>query len=285
MTINCSRIISHRPIAIVFMVFGFSFLVLLYSCGSQKEVAYISDADRDTAQSIITSYASTVHPGDRLYIYVASQTPESAFPFNEETNKNISSLGNPANPVDGYLVDQSGTILFPVLGRLTVAGLTYDSLAIELGKLLRDGGYISDAIVTVSLMNFRVAVIGEVAKPQELHVNGERLTIFEALAMCGDLTIHGLRDNITVIRHSSNPANNADVEVGQIDLTSKSLFDSPYYYLRQGDIVYVEPDKYRKRLASVNTKVPSYISLTVSAASLLMRLYRTYGIDRRGLFY
>lgn len=267
------------------MVFGFSFLVLLYSCGSQKEVAYISDADRDTAQSIITSYASTVHPGDRLYIYVASQTPESAIPFNEETNKKISSLGNPANPVDGYLVDQSGTILFPVLGRLTVAGLTYDSLAIELGKLLRDGGYISDAIVTVSLMNFRVAVIGEVAQPQELHVNGERLTIFEALAMCGDLTIHGMRDNITVIRQSANPANNADVEVGQIDLTSKSLFDSPFYYLRQGDIVYVEPDNSQKILASRNPNVPSYISLTVSAANLLLRLYSTYVIDRRGLFH
>lgn len=267
-------------------------MFLLAACGTSREYAYISDAERDSAQAIISTFASTIHPGDQLYIYVASQTPESVIPFNEETNKatagmtGVSQTTRPigANVVDGYLVSQNGTIAFPVLGTLPAAGMTRDSLAHDIEERLRDGGYVNDPIVTISLMNFRVAVIGEVKYPQELHITGERLTIFEALAMCGDVTIHGLRNNVAVIRQASsetsqlstiNPQDpNNTGEVGVIDLASKDIFNSPYYYLQQGDIVYVEPDDYKKRLSSRDPNVPTYISLSVSAVNLLRSLYR-----------
>lgn len=265
-------------------------ILILASCGTSREYAYISDAERDSVQAIFNTFVSTIHPGDRLYIYVSSQTPESVIQFNEETNKlaagmaGIKAVSQPTagNIVDGYLVSQEGTIVFPVLGVLQVAGMTRDSLAIDIEERLRDGGYVNDPVATVRLMNFRVAVIGEVARPQELHVAGERLTIFEALAMCGDVTIHGLRHNIAVIRHAASTADSAQAfpdlanpqHIGRIDLTSKEIFSSPYYYLQQGDIVYVEPDDYKKRLSSRDPNTPTYISLTVSAANLLTRLYR-----------
>lgn len=265
-------------------------ILILASCGTSREYAYISDAERDSVQAIFNTFVSTIHPGDRLYIYVSSQTPESVIQFNEETNKlaagmaGIKAVSQPTagNIVDGYLVSQEGTIVFPVLGVLQVAGMTRDSLAIDIEERLRDGGYVNDPVATVRLMNFRVAVIGEVARPQELHVAGERLTIFEALAMCGDVTIHGLRHNIAVIRQAASTADSAQAfpdlatpqHIGRIDLTSKEIFSSPYYYLQQGDIVYVEPDDYKKRLSSRDPNVPAYISLTVSAANLLTYLYR-----------
>ena len=272
-------------------------MILLTACGASREYAYISDAERDSAQAIISTFASTIHPGDQLYIYVASQTPESVIPFNEETNKaaagmtGIVAVSQPmkGNGTDGYLVSQNGTIAFPVLGTLPAAGMTHDSLAHDIEERLRDGGYVNDPIVTISLMNFRVAVIGEVKYPQELHITGERLTIFEALAMCGDVTIHGLRNNVAVIRQAFsegsqfstiNPQDpNNTGEVGIIDLTSKDIFNSPYYYLQQGDIVYVEPDTHQKRLASRDPNIPQYISLTVASSRLLVQLYRVFILD------
>ena len=278
-------------------VFLYPLMLLLAACGTSREYAYISDAERDSAQAIISTFASTIHPGDQLYIYVASQTPESVIPFNEETNKaaagmiGVSQTTRPigANVVDGYLVSQNGTIAFPVLGTLPAAGMTRDSMARDIEERLRDGGYVNDPIVTVSLMNFRVAVVGEVREPQELHVSGERLTIFEALAMCGDVTIHGLRNNVAVIRQTSSETTQSTTinpqfptntgEVGVIDLTSKDIFNSPYYYLQQGDIVYVEPDDYQKRISSRDPNIPSYISLTVSSARLIANLYQIFILD------
>lgn len=282
-------------------VFLYPLMILLTACGASREYAYISNAERDSAQAIISTFASTIHPGDQLYIYVASQTPESVIPFNEETNKAAASLAgvshatNPSgeNIVDGYRVSQAGTISFPVLGTIPAAGMTRDSLAHDIEERLRDGGYVNDPIVTIRLMNFRVAVVGEVKYPQELHITGERLTIFEALAMCGDVTIHGLRNNVAVIRQTSSENSQLSTindqlpinagEVGVIDLTSKDIFNSPYYYLQQGDIVYVEPDNSQKRLASRDPSIPSYISTSVSVANIIRTLYSAYVIDRLGI--
>lgn len=263
-------------------IFLAALIMLVSSCGVQREVAYIDDAQRDTAEAILSDFASTVHPGDLLYIYVNSQTPESVVPFNEETNKIVSAMaGNSTGGVaDGYLVSEEGKIVFPVLGGIQVMGMTHDSVAHEIENRLRDGGYVTDAVVSVSLMNFRVAVVGEVARPQEIHVPGVRLTIFEALALCGDLTMDGRRENVMVVRQEAMPAGEegettvVTTVVGEIDLTSKAIFDSPYYYLRSGDIVYVEPTDKKKRLATRDPDVPGYISLSVRVAGLVNQLFR-----------
>ena len=280
---STTSIISRRS-ALVATLF---FLTLLASCGAQREVAYISDAERDTAQAILSNFAATIHPGDRLYIYVNSQTPESVIPFNEETKTMTgkivaTGIQSGGGVVDGYLVSEGGTITFPVLGVIPVAGLTHDSLAHEIEIRLQDGGYVNDAVVTVSLMNFRVAVVGEVRVPREIHVPGIRLTIFEALALCGDVTMYGQRENVVVVRQNmatdgvdpeGDPA--MAVEVGQIDLTSKDIFNSPYYYLRSGDIVYVEPTDQKKKKAFRDPNTLNYISVAVSVAHLVAGISRT----------
>jgi polysaccharide export outer membrane protein len=181
-------------------------LSLLAACHSSQELAYFSDAERDSVQAVLSTYNTTIHPGDQLYIYVYSQAPEIAVPFNQETHSiaaeitHLNSVGgtNRSNKmsetfqqsnfsqIPGYLVDEAGTIVFPILGKMVVAGLTQDSLSRRIQNMLIDGGYINDPVVTVTPMNFRVTVIGEVSRPQELHITGDRLTILEAIAMCGD---------------------------------------------------------------------------------------------------
>ena len=280
---STTSIISRR-FALVATLF---FLTFLASCGAQREVAYISDAERDTAQAILSNFAATIHPGDQLYIYVNSQTPESVIPFNEETKTmtgKIVATGKQSGGgvVDGYLVTDAGTITFPVLGVLPAVGMTHDSLAHEIEIRLQDGGYVNDAVVTVSLMNFRVAVVGEVNRPREIHVPGIRLTIFEALALCGDVTMYGQRENVIVVRQNMatdgvDPEGDPSmaVVVGQIDLTSKDIFNSPYYYLRSGDIVYVEPTAQKKKKAFRDPNTLNYISVSLNVAHLVSGLART----------
>ena len=275
------------------VVFVATLMVLLQSCRSAREMAYITDAERDSAQQILSTYANSIHSGDLLYIYVYSETPESILPFNQETHKQIAEV-NRLNYVDtthvrvrqvqettnqnylsvssdipGYLVDEAGAIIFPVLGNMTVGGLTYDSLAHVIEHRLINEGYLKDPLVTISPMNFRVSVMGEVRWPQELHVTGERLTILEALAMCGDLTVYGQRENVTVVRNKKGVATPIT-----IDLTKKTIFDSEVYYLQSNDIVYIEPNKLKKRKANENENWPKYLSFGISLGAAVVNILR-----------
>ena len=266
-------------------------LSLLAACHSSQELAYFSDAERDSVQAVLSTYNTTIHPGDQLYIYVYSQAPEIAVPFNQETHSiaaeitHLNSVGGTDrsnkmsetfqqsnfSQIPGYLVDEAGTIVFPILGKMVVAGLTQDSLSRRIQNMLIDGGYINDPVVTVTPMNFRVTVIGEVSRPQELHITGDRLTILEALAMCGDLTMDGKRENVTVMREKNGVATPIN-----IDLTKKTLFDSEVYYLQSNDVVYVEPSELKKRRMRRDENWPKYVSTTVSIVVTLRNLYRTW---------
>ena len=277
-------------------------LLSLSSCRSTQEMTYISDAERDSAQAILTDYVSTIHPGDQLYIYVYSQTPESVIPFNQETHthaaevnrlyfvdtthRGVRQVQERVKPnyrdvnreVPGYLVDEDGAIIFPVLGKLVVTGLTYDSLAHVIERHLIEGEYLYDPVVTVSPMNFRVSVVGEVSRPQELHIIGDRLTILEALAMCGDLTIYGQRENVTVVRSKKGVATPIT-----IDLTKKTIFDSEVYYLQPNDIVYIEPNKLKKKRATVDENWPKYVVSGVGLAVAVTNIIRANTIIWRRL--
>ena len=267
-------------------------------------MAYVSDAERDSAQQILSTYSNSIHTGDQLYIYVYSQTPISAVPFNQETHlvaveqNRLNRVGSSnqayrmsetykrkeGRQVEGYLVDQEGYINFPVIGKLKVDGITYDSLQNKIQVLLINGEYVLDPVVTVSPMNFRVSVVGEVRRPRELHITGDRLTIFEALAMCGDITQYGLRDNVVVMREK-----NGMVTPIEIDLTKKTMFDSEVYYLQQNDIVYVQPTLKRRRQGdprqTYRESIGPYASMGVSIGNLAWRIYRRYVVDKRGLFH
>lgn len=247
-------------------------LLLFTACGTQQKYAYLSDAPRNEKMPIVENYGANIYPGDQLYISVYSQTKESTIPFNEETNSAIGA----AKEIKGYLVSDDGFIIFPVMGRVSAEGHTLESFAHELEARLKEGNYVKDPTVTVTLMNFRVAVIGEVKKPQLVHVNGNRITIFEAIAQCGDITMDGLRDQVTVVRFKEG-----EYVADTVDLTSRAILDSPYYYLRQNDIVYVEQTDKKKRIATRDEEWPHYVSTGVSAVQLARSVLRIISQSQR----
>lgn len=254
-------------------------VVMMASCSTPADIAYINDMPRDSAMVQTGQFSKGIQPNDLIYIYVESRTPEATIRFNQETNKVAVSSGavmNPGTNVNGYLVSNDGNIIFPVLGKIQVAGKTHSQLAAELEQRLVSEGHILDAVVTVKLLNFKVSILGDVTRPGVLEVSGERLTIFEAISMAGDLTIFGQRKNVTVIREE-----NGQRVVGELDLTSKDVFNSPYYYLHQNDVVYVEPNKKKKRTSDRDPMLLTYISTGVSVLSMLLSAYYYYILSKK----
>ena len=258
------------------------FSLLIVSCGPTAELAYVHDAQRDSAFALKGQFSGGIQANDLLGIYVESETPESTIQFNQETNKIAIFNGTVMNPgssaVTGYLVNHDGDIIFPVLGKIHVVGLTHNELAALIESRLVSEGHIIDPVVTVKLMNFKVCVLGDVVRPGQLVVAGERLTIFEALSMVGDLTIFGQRHNVTIIREE-----NGLRTIGEIDLSSKTVFDSPYYYLHQNDVIYVEPNMRKKKHAERDPMILTYISSAVSIVSVLSSMFYYYILSKRYL--
>lgn len=254
------------------------FVMLLCSCGTKYPYAYVKDAPRNEEMPITNNYTTTIFPGDRLKIRVDSRTQQSTLPFNEETNRSVTVQGSNQTitepTMSGYLVAQDGTIQFPILGHIPAAGKTLDEMARYLEGRLVEGRYLKDPTVTVSMPNFHVTVVGEVQTPQMIQVDGNRITIFEALAQCGDVTMDGLRDNVKVIRFEDS-----DITVGELNLTSKEALNSPFYYLKQNDVVYVEPTPNKKKTSYRDEDWPRYVSMGVSGVSVAWTWVRMIFFD------
>ena len=262
----------RKPISLLFAAIALA--VLAASCAQQQKYVYVSDAPRNEEMAIANNYPTTIFPGDQLYIYVYSQNQAAVKPFNEETRDGVAK--NSDTPLKGYFVDDDGYIQYPILGAVSTKGLTLDGLAREIEARMVEGRYVKDPMVTVSLMNFRVTVIGEIKQPQLLHGTGNRMTIFEAIAQCGDVTMDGIRTNVKVIR-----TNGALQTIDSVDLTSKSVLDSPCYYLHSGDIVYIEPTPRKKRIAWRDDDWPKYLNIGVQSVRLAYHtVYYYYVINR-----
>ena len=237
--------------------------LLLSSCGSLEKTVYFQDSGQEVVQEITQKYEVHIHQDDLLSIVINSTNPELAVPFNAPV-VSYQIGGNPYGQatVMGYLVDVNGYIDFPVLGRIKVEGMTRDELNTYIKNRIIEEGYINDPIVSVKFLNFKVSVMGEVGKPGNFTVSGDRITVLEALSMAGDLTIYGKRDRVAVIRE-----NQGIRSLVYLDLRSAKIFESPYYFLQQNDIVYVEPNKRRAQQAEINQN--NSVGTWVSIASLL----------------
>lgn len=204
-------------------------LFVLSSCRSYREIPYFQEVNRNTvSQEDITNYSPlTIQPDDIIGINVLSLNADAsaAFNYNATNNPNI-----------GYVVNQKGEIKLPMVGNMKVSGLTTDELRTQLQRTLLT--YLREPTVNVRILNFKVSVFGDVLRPDVYSVaNGERLTLPEALAMAGDLNITGLRE-VLLIRER-----NGKREYVPLDLKSKNIFNSPYYYLKNNDMIYVQPHK------------------------------------------
>lgn len=176
------------------------------------------------------------------------------------------------NRVLGYQVDNNGNIDFPQLGVIKVKGLTRTELAYYIKQKLKSGGLLKDPIVTVQFLNFKVSVIGEVNRPGTFNINSDRISIFEALGKAGDMTIYGRRDNVKLIRESGGVRT-----VVALDLRENSVLSSPYYYLQQNDIIYVEPNRVRAGQSRINqnrsvSTIASILSAFISITTLIVSI-------------
>ena len=243
--------------------------LLLSGCSSYKKVPYLQDADAvNILQQELPMYDAKIMPKDLLTITVNTSDPEAAAPFNltVQTASNAANFGslNRQTMLQQYLVSNEGTIDFPVLGSLQVSGLTKS----EAENLIREklGAYLKETpIVTVRMTNYKISVLGEVAKPGMFTINNEKVNIFEALALAGDLTIWGMRDNVKLIREDAE----GQREIIDLNLNKADIVTSPYYYLQQNDILYVTPNKTKAKSSDVGQSTSLWLSGTSIFVSLI----------------
>lgn len=252
-----------------------TFLCLLCSsCSSSRQVSYLQKLNEGFRDTLI-EYDARIMPKDLLTISVSCFEPEAALPFNlvvPTSQTGINSTNLVSQPtLQNYLVNNQGEIVFPVLGTLKVGGMTtQETSELIVGKLER---YLKERpIVTVRLVNYKISVIGEVSRPGVYTVNNEQVNVFEAVAMAGDLTIYGKRDNVRIIRTVDGKQ-----KLITINLNDENIIYSPDFYLRQNDILYVEPNKAKKQSANIGSSTNLLISITsilISLAGLMVNILR-----------
>lgn len=248
-----------------------SIVTALSSCVSQKKIAYFQKGlnGADTIK-LAQAYIPTIQPGDILAINIGSLNSAASSFFNPFTPAPVSvegttQSGSPsavaqATSPASNLVDVDGNIELPILGPIKVAGLN----TVEAKNLIKDklkDKYLKEPTVTVRFLNYKVSVMGEVARPAVYVIPNEKVTLPEALSMAGDLTIFAKRENVLVIRD-----NNGTKEFGHVDLTTRDVYSSPYYYLHSNDVIYVEPSKGR---VAQTDKVYQLLPVLLSALSLI----------------
>ncbi len=275
------------------LLFLFSLPLLLAACTSYKNVPYLQNPEvvNDFGE-ILPLYDAKIMPKDLLSITVNTTDPQAAAPFNLRVrrvdrgsrlrvnltvqtplNAALTNINTTTQPtLQQYLVNNSGEIDFPVIGTLRVGGLTKNEAESLIRERLRP--YLKEApIVTVRMANYKISVLGEVARPGSFTIGNEKVNVLEALAMAGDMTIYGLRDNVKLIREDESGKR----KIINLDLNNAGIVTSPYYYLKQNDILYVTPNETKAKNSDIGNSTTlwvSSISILVSIAGLLVNILK-----------
>jgi len=246
--------------------------IFLQACNTEKKLrslVYFNQQGDSTLAKTIQNYEPVIQAGDRLSIIVNALDPGSAAPYNLGSGSITTSAGpslgtsSSGGANGGYVVEADGTIHFPQLGKIQVVGMQRKQLIDTLTQRLVK--YLTDPIVTVQFINFKITVLGEVSRPGTISIPDGKVTLAEAIGLAGDLPITARRDNISVIREQ-----NGQREFGRVNLLSKNVFSSPYYVLKQNDIVYVELTKEKVTATDQsNTILRNNISLVTTALSIV----------------
>ena len=250
---------------------------ILVGCNASKRIIYDFNKE-ETVKQVLADGQIRIKPLDRITVIVTSQNPELAAPFNSSTSYNslaVNPMGTSANngmqSMQVRTVDEKGMLDFPIIGKIECAGKTRTELANDIAKRIIDGGYISDALVNIQFADLKFFVLGEVARPGQFDITRDKITVLEALAMAGDMTIYGNRANVAVIRRSAD----AKYEVFELNFLEGDQMSSPAFYLQQGDVVYVQPNKYKAATAEINqnrTFWLSIVSTLITATSLVLTI-------------
>ena len=244
-------------------------LMAMVSCSTVKDIAYFQNKVVNEPEAIDKHAGIVIQPKDMLSIVVSSRNPELVAMFNlpvisyQAGSEVVAGAGQ--QRLLGYVVDNDGYIDFPVLGPIKVAGLTRWELSELIKNKLLNDGLLTDAVVTVEFMNFKVSVIGEVNAPGTYSLQNDKVTILQAISLARDLTIFGQRENVCVIREREG-----ERVIYEINLCDVSMFNSPAYYLQQNDVVYVQPSEVKARQSTTDDKALRMTSIFVSGGSLLV---------------
>lgn len=248
-------------------------ILLLSSCASRKNFVYLNDMELQKEYATVKTGEAKVQTGDRLSITVSCKNSELAIPFNSlsggyqvKSDGDVAVADASRQKEKGYRVDKDGTIFFPIFGELRVAGLTLSGVQDLIRDKIVAGKYIADPSVSVEFLNFKVYMLGEVLHCGPLSMDGDRVTLIEALSMAGDITPKGRLDRVMVMR--TTPGGGRQMFVN--DMKSEKLLQSPTFYLQQNDVVYVEPKFRRSSGEDVGFK---YASIILSAVSVLSWLF------------
>ncbi len=254
-------------------------IALLSGCTSYKKLGYLKGVEtlpQEQLEEASRLYAPKIMPGDLLTITVNAVNSGAAIPFNLPlTPAPTSGVGGIITTVgvQTYQVNSDGSINFPVLGKLQITGYTRS----ELENLLKNKIYpqyiTEEPIVTVRFVNYTISILGEVNRPGQYQFPSERVNLLDALAMAGDLTIFGKRDNVLLKRTNANGSN----EFVRLNLQDKNLALSPYFYMQQNDVIYIEPNKARGNSSGIGTAETisiSIVSTLISVATLLITIFR-----------
>ena len=251
-------------------------VLMLASC-SRKNYVYLQDMQLDEKYPFEDKYEAIVHKDDRLSITVSCKNPELAIPFNiyggvfkVTADGNVTSDNSSAVNEAGYRVDVDGNIDFPILGKLYVNGMSVSQVRDLLKQKIEEGNYMKDPLISIEFLNFKYTVLGAVSSPGTYTLEGDRITLLEAIAKSGDLSARAMTDRVAVIREIDGQR-----QMFMHDLRSKDIFDSPCYYLQQNDIIYVEPKYLKKDNEERGWQiVQTVLSLSSVVCSLLLVLLR-----------
>jgi polysaccharide export outer membrane protein len=240
--------------------------LLLTACTPYRKIVYFQDLKDTTkfyVQDSIRSAQAIIQPADVMDIYVSSASPQSSTTFNLGGTSSTGGEGASSSSARGYTVYSDSCIEYPILGKVKAAGLTPMALKDTLTRMLND--YLKDPVVNIQFLNYKVTVLGEVARPAAYTISDGHATLLDLLGKAGDLTIYGRRDNITVIREE-----NGKRTFARLDLTSSKVFLSPYYYLKQNDIVYVQPNK--SKSSTADDRLSRNLGLGAAILAILLTL-------------
>lgn len=246
--------------------------LIVSSCKTSEKILYFQDVTDNETVSSAAGRDIRLQPRDQVSIFITSKDPKLSALFNltrvqYRAGSSDVMASNYNGEVSGFTIDDNGDIDYPVLGKLHIAGKTKAEVAAYVKEKLTASDLVKDPVVTVDFINLYFSVLGEVAKPGKYNITKDQVNLLEAISMAGDLTIYGLRNNIIVIREE-----NGQRTTHVVDIRSKKIFESPVYYLKQNDVIYVQPNKMRAGQSNVNENSVKSVSLWVSISSFLTSL-------------
>ena len=250
------------PIRFIYL---FLISLILTSCATKKDLYYLQDIDQLSINNDFKFLS--IQPGDILDIQIKALNPESVLVFQRQSALTPQQGQLQNRVIDGYLVGEDGTISLPLIGSINTTNKNTQTLALDLQEKLSP--YIKSPSVNIRLLNFRVSILGEVNKPGTFTVLEERISVLQALGLAGDLSINGNRNNITLVR-----SENGKTEHYTIDLTKSDFMQSPYFFLKQNDIIYVQPNTARVKSSGLVGNTSTLTSVLSLALSLIIVLTR-----------